>query len=681
MNVLEDTAGLLASSVTSRCSSLPRPASADARSSDDVIAFEGRTRATGLLWTEDWFDDGMSAQWSYYMARFRSAARLAPTKDVEIGGYIVGRASSGERVKMKALAQVAGGAKSLRYYTFGPEYNFPGNTYTDLPSEQLASLFTGMANTHAMIAKAEDILWTARRSIAEVAILFPQSATYWDLLGVVAGGGIIEDFTNHYLDDRTTDYLAEVWGLWQAMSLYKNIPVDFVDEAGLLEPETLKPFKVLFVTEPDLPSAGAAALDRWVQAGGTLITVSNAGTSDQYHEPSNVLATLSGMASKRNAPAEGGLYHGERLYMPSGYTAPIVKNGTLDPALCPNATLCKFAARGAAGDFVAVGGDDASTPAQVLGAYENGNPAIKSTVAGKGLYIHFAWLPGMSFSYGGGTYQPYQSNAIASLLQNMLQTAGVRAAVSVSVDNVEAPMLSGPDGDVVTVLNHAGLGENKNMSHAEIDKLWVGTGCLLPVPDWGYAYWDSLPDHGVSDMLTYCDHALACPKTKPGCDKWAGTCADNTTGHVTACALQPAPPGALYNAPPSCDAAQDGVDCGAGINLLPAGKNPVVSSAAACCALCQQYNSTCTAWTWNQRSNQICYIKSSCFPVATPGVVSGGAPPLNLPLELNVTLGYTPSSVTSMQLGVLPHIVLVPGKEVSVKLPTFRYADMIVFKR
>jgi hypothetical protein len=371
---------------------------------EDMFEF-GRNRATTLLWTEDWFDDSMSGQWSYYMARFRSAARLAPAKDVEIGGYIVGRSSSGLEVKMKALAQVAGGAKSLRYYTFGPEYNFPGNSYTDLPSEQLSSLLTGMANTHEMIAKAEDILWTARRSIAEVAILFPQSATYWDLLGVVAGG-IIEDFTNHYLDDRTTDYLAEVWGLWQAMSLFKNIPVDFIDEAGLLEPETLKSFKVLFITEPDLPSAGAAALGAWVQAGGTLITVSNAGTSDQYHEPSDVLAKLSGMASKRNAPVEGGLYHGERFYWPSGFVPPIVKNGTLDKTLCSNATLCKFAARGAAGDFVAV--VDANMPSsggtQVLGTYENGKPAIQSTVSGKGAYIHFAWLPGISFSCGGGTY-------------------------------------------------------------------------------------------------------------------------------------------------------------------------------------------------------------------------------------------------------------------------------------
>ena len=94
------------------------------------------------------------------------------------------------------------------------------------------------------------------------------------------------------MDDRTTDYLAEIWGLFQALSLYKNIPVDFIDEAGLLEVETLKPFKVIFATVPDLPSAGASALGAWVKAGGTLVTVSNTGSHDEYHEPSTVLARL-----------------------------------------------------------------------------------------------------------------------------------------------------------------------------------------------------------------------------------------------------------------------------------------------------------------------------------------------------------------------------------------------------
>jgi hypothetical protein len=55
------------------------------------------------------------------MARFRSAARLAPQKDVEIGGYIVGRTSTHREIKLKTLSLTAGGSKNIRYYTFGPE--------------------------------------------------------------------------------------------------------------------------------------------------------------------------------------------------------------------------------------------------------------------------------------------------------------------------------------------------------------------------------------------------------------------------------------------------------------------------------------------------------------------------------------------------------------------------------
>ena len=54
------------------------------------------------------------------------------------------------------------------------------------------------------------------------AILFSQSATYWDLLNETAPVNTIMDFTNHCLDDRTTDCLAEVWGLLQALALYKS---------------------------------------------------------------------------------------------------------------------------------------------------------------------------------------------------------------------------------------------------------------------------------------------------------------------------------------------------------------------------------------------------------------------------------------------------------------------------
>ena len=267
------------------------------------------------------------------------------------------------------------------------------------------------------------------------------------------------------------------------------------------------------------------------------------------------------MSSKRNVPAPGGLYHGGRYYLSgsgpwSGLEA--VANGTVIASLCPNATLCKFVACGAAGEFTAVGEDDdesrhvqqltrtPTTPAPqappapppvaggVLASFQNGKPAIKTTKSGLGHYIHFAWLPGISYSAGagagGGTTEPAQKNAIASLLANLVTQYGdVKAPVQVSIDEIEAPLLSSPKGDVVTVLNHALLG------------------------------------------------------------------------------------------------------------------NP--------------------AWTVHPNISN----GSSTFDD-------------NLPIELNVSLGYAPASVLSTQLGPLPHTVPAPGW-VAVKLPTFHIADMIVFKR
>jgi hypothetical protein len=73
----------------------------------------------------DWFGDGDAWQWSYYASRLRSAAALAPSRDVEFGGYIIGREASATGFAKKVLALVGGGAKALRIYTFGPEYMFP----------------------------------------------------------------------------------------------------------------------------------------------------------------------------------------------------------------------------------------------------------------------------------------------------------------------------------------------------------------------------------------------------------------------------------------------------------------------------------------------------------------------------------------------------------------------------
>jgi len=71
-------------------------------------------------------------------------------------------------------------------------------------------------------------------------------------------------------------------------------------------------------------------------------------------------------------------------------------------------------------------------------------------------------------------------------------------------------------------------------NHSLVDELWHATGCTKPTPDWGYAYWSSLYDYGVHDMLTYCDHCA-----EGLWDPWAKGCCDK--GAKTVCHKQPPP--------------------------------------------------------------------------------------------------------------------------------------------
>ena len=78
-----------------------------------------RARGSTLIWTEDWFGDSMTVQWSYYMNRFYSAVQLSPhSDDIQTGGYIVGR-ESGDGIFKKVLTILGNGGKAIKYYVFG----------------------------------------------------------------------------------------------------------------------------------------------------------------------------------------------------------------------------------------------------------------------------------------------------------------------------------------------------------------------------------------------------------------------------------------------------------------------------------------------------------------------------------------------------------------------------------
>lgn len=385
-----------------------------------------RLRGGTMLWTEDWFGDGQAWQWSFYCAKLRSAAAKG---GIEFGGYVIPR-TAGDRadgILQKILCVVGSGGKAVKYFVFGPEYNFPGNCYSER-----AELLPKLAEAHAVVGAAEDLLWPGRRPRPEVAILAPRSAQTWDARDQRIAAGI-DDATNNQLNRATVDYMAEVFDLYLALQ-HANIPADFIEEEDL-SPAGLAPYRAIYLTAPNVPEEHQRGLVEWLRGGGTLVTVTGAAARDRYDEPCGVLADAVGFRETDR----------ERLIVAD--TKALAKSGT---AATEQGTL---AAVGPRGGF-------AADPAGVTLRFDDGRPAIVERAVGSGKLVHFAWMPGLSYwASADGTADGMPagfSGAIRERIVRPAVAAGVRPPVETDRPLVETPLLVSERGAAVTLLNWTG---------------------------------------------------------------------------------------------------------------------------------------------------------------------------------------------------------------------------------
>jgi len=384
----------------------------------------GRLRGGTMLWTEDWFGDGQAYQWSFYCAKLRCAAEKG---DVQFGSYVIPRTAGGraEGIIQKILCITGSGGKTIKYFVFGPEYNFPGNCYSEK-----AKVLPEMAEAHRMIGASEELLWPGKRPRPQVAILSPRSSQMWDAKGIEIPKQI-SDATNNNLNRATVDYMAEVFDLYLALQ-HANVPVDFVEEEDL-SPTGLKSYKVLYVTEPNIPAELQASLAEWVKGGGTLVTVASAGSRDRFDEPCSVLAKVTGIVEKPH----------ERVLIAS------------------LATL-KEVAKHAKGDFSAIGVRTSVETAKedVVLKFADDAPALIRRTVGKGQVVHFPWLPGLSYMKSSTTTKDGLPSGFSSALRDLIvepvTTAKVQLPIIVDQVMIETPLLLSKEGAAVTVLNWTG---------------------------------------------------------------------------------------------------------------------------------------------------------------------------------------------------------------------------------
>jgi hypothetical protein len=418
------------------CTPGPRLKNPDPESPDSGMGahdwFEfARTGGSTMMWTEDWFGDNQAFLWSYLCAKLRSAGAK---RGLRFGGYIVPR-TSGNRadgLQQKLLCLVGNGAKAVSEFMFGPEYVFPGNCYSDHGN---GSRLSKLAEAHQMIGAAEHVLWPGKMPRPEVAILASRSAQVWDTWDAKAKDQILDTANNVELN--STDYDAETLYLYQAL-LHANIPADFVDEDDLTA-SALRPYRVLYVTEPDIPIEGQRGLADWVRAGGTLVTVSGAGQSDRYNEPTTIIQELGATPQRRR----------DRQIIANIYQLERAGRGT--------GVMGDFFAWGKTAPFTGIDHREPSFPA----TFADATAAIAVRQVQQGRMVQFAWLPGLSYRRTAGL-QVKDSlptgfpGSIRSWIIYPTQLAKVVPPVAVDQPMVEAPMLLSSAGAAVTLLNWTG---------------------------------------------------------------------------------------------------------------------------------------------------------------------------------------------------------------------------------
>ncbi|HZT71186.1 MAG TPA: hypothetical protein VFC10_15755 [Terriglobia bacterium] len=254
----------------------------------------------------------------------------------------------------------------------------------------------------------------------------PRSAEVWDGSHIPHSSRVL-GATGNNLNSSNLDYMAEEFDEYLALQM-SNVPVDFVSEDGLTD-GTLNKYKVLYITEPDIPAKGQQAIAQWVENGGTLAMVPGAGQGDRYDEPANILASLAGCTPV------------ERTYIPNA----LVLNET---GMIGNAPVF---------------GKRAGQPSKgrTVTFFTDNVPAVMQSRAGKGKIIYFSFYPGLS--YGRLAIGPHLNLQISSqedFLRNLVLTpvriAEVRPPVEVNASYVETPMLVSSTGAAITLLNWTG---------------------------------------------------------------------------------------------------------------------------------------------------------------------------------------------------------------------------------
>ena len=370
-----------------------------------------RRGALNGLWTEDWFTDRDAELWSFYADVMRSACLGSQN---EFGGYIVGRTLGGHPAGalLKALALVGHGAKMIEWYSYGPEYQFAGNGYSE--NEKA---FGQIARADRIIGRAEELLYPGRAPAAKIAILLGGSSQMWDEAPAMPM------------------YQREIQGLHSALT-HCAYPVDFIDEDDISSGRfAARGYTLVYVTEPNVPLRAQMALRDWIQGGGTAVFSPGAAAADEYNSPCAVLDEARGITS---AMAPHRLWN----YEAAAHTSMLFDDPRFGKALRVSSETTPLLV----------------TSGISVAHFAPGGSALVTHSHGRGQAISNGFWPGQDYYNSPHRTEigrlPLQWNAdLRGLIVAVPVLAHIEKPVELSAEVAEAARLDSPAGIAITLLN------------------------------------------------------------------------------------------------------------------------------------------------------------------------------------------------------------------------------------
>ena len=394
-----------------------------------------RAGAMTMTWTEDWWWQVPEASPQVH-GFLLDGFRLAHSYHGAPAQYYVMpfRGNSPDNFRRMHALAFAHGVKILNHFVTATQVLVTHDYISVMDSPRTYQAIHDVTNDAGAV---EHRLHPAMPQQARIAIMLSRASDTWDTEDLGGAGHLYFGKFNVNNDERKA--------IWMALR-HAQYPVDLILDEDFAEGR-LKPYKVLYIVGSEMLRAAAEPLMQWVKDGGIVYATGGGGLLDEYRSPLTMLHDMYGLKSHK-------LVRHTRHIRPRNTMRSVEPVDTLtvkpfDETASP-VTLPAYLYRETL---------EPKNGADVAGTYGGDQTdGLVTNRFGKGRSIYCGALAGMAYlTPAMTTSSQILPTAFPKTLRDFIATpvrwAGIATPIETSEPLVEAQYMTGPEGDVVVLIN------------------------------------------------------------------------------------------------------------------------------------------------------------------------------------------------------------------------------------